>query len=62
METNINLELTLAQLNVVLVGLSKLPIEVGLDTFNIVRNQAQSQVQNTQAPTVTTLKTETTED
>lgn len=40
----IALELTIQQLNVVLAGLVKLPIEVALDTFNAVQQQAQSKL------------------
>lgn len=44
----ITLELSVEQVNVVLAALAKLPIEVGLGTFNTVQSQAASQVN--QAP------------
>ena len=40
----ISLELTIQQLNVILAGLAKLPIEVALETFNAVQQQAQSKL------------------
>jgi hypothetical protein len=53
MEKKINLELSIASLNVVLSALVKLPIEVGLQTFNEVQTQAQQQLgqpNNVQGP------------
>lgn len=44
MEQIVNLELTVQQLNVVLAGIVKLPIEVGLDAFNVIQHQAQRQL------------------
>lgn len=44
MEQKANIELTIQQLNVVLAGLVKLPIEAALDTFNTVQQQAQMQL------------------
>lgn len=44
MEQKINIEFSIQQLNVVLAGLVKLPIEVGLDAFNSVQQQANSQL------------------
>jgi hypothetical protein len=44
MEKKATLELTVQQLNVVLSGLVKLPIEVGLQTFDEVQKQAQQQL------------------
>ena len=41
MEQKVNLELTVNQLNVIINGLIKLPIEVGLETFNVVQQQVQ---------------------
>lgn len=41
-------ELTLEQVNVVLTGLSKLPIEQGVDVFMYVRSAAESQLAATQ--------------
>lgn len=43
-EKTVKLELTINQLNAVLGGLVKLPIEVGLDAFNVVQQQAQQQL------------------
>lgn len=43
MDKTAQIELTVQQLNIVLVGLSKLPIEAALDTFNAVNRQAQEQ-------------------
>ena len=40
----VTLQLNLNQVNIVLAGLAKLPIEVGLDTFNLVQKQAQEQL------------------
>lgn len=49
MENKVTLELTVNDLNVILAGLSKLPIEAALQTFDEVRNQAQQQLgQSTQ--------------
>jgi hypothetical protein len=39
-----NLTLSINQLNTVLAGLAKLPIEVGLETFTEVQKQAQAQL------------------
>jgi hypothetical protein len=43
-EQKLTLELNIQQLNTVLNGLAKLPIEVGLETFNSVQQQAQAQL------------------
>ena len=43
-EQKVTLELTIPQLNTVLGGLAKLPIEVGIDTFQTVQQQAQAQL------------------
>lgn len=43
-EKTVKLELTISQLNAVLGGLIKLPIEVGLEAFNTVQQQAQQQL------------------
>ena len=40
----LKVELTLDQANVVLLGLSKLPIEQGMDTFLQLRAQLEAQV------------------
>jgi hypothetical protein len=44
MENKVTLELTVQQLNVVLAALVKLPIDVGLQTFDEVQKQAQQQL------------------
>lgn len=44
MENNIKLELNVNQLNVILTGLAKLPLEMSLETFTYVRQQADAQV------------------
>jgi hypothetical protein len=46
MEKKINIELTVQQLNIVVSGLIKLPIEIGLQTFEEVQSQAQKQLGN----------------
>ena len=45
MENTIKLELTVAQLNVVLAGLARLPLGDSIETFGAVRQQAEPQVQ-----------------
>lgn len=40
----VTLKLEIAQLNTVLGGLAKLPIEVGIETFTEVQRQAQAQL------------------
>ena len=50
-EKEVTLNLTVNQLNMVLSGIIKLPIEVALDTFNAIQQQAQQQLG---APTSTT--------
>ena len=53
MEQNVKLDLTIQQLNVIIAGLAKLPIEAGLETFNAVQQQAQAQLgqpSNVQGP------------
>jgi hypothetical protein len=44
MENTVTLELSVQQLNVIIGGLAKLPIEVAIDTFQIVQQQAQKQL------------------
>jgi hypothetical protein len=41
----VTLELNIDQLNIVLAGLAKLPLEQSLDTFTVVRQQANAQLQ-----------------
>ena len=45
MENTIKIELNLPMLNVVLAGLAKLPLEQSLETFTVVRQQAEAQIQ-----------------
>jgi hypothetical protein len=45
MENTIKIEVNLNQLNTILAGLAKLPLEASLETFTIVRQQADQQVQ-----------------
>jgi hypothetical protein len=40
----VTLKLEIAQLNTVLAGIAKLPIEVGIETFTEVQRQAQAQL------------------
>lgn len=49
MEQNVRIELNINQLNVVLGALSKLTIEQGIDTFLVVRQQVEAQLQRQQA-------------
>lgn len=41
----VTLDLTIDQLNIVIAGLAKLPLETAIDTFTIVRQQANAQLQ-----------------
>ena len=43
-EQKIKLELSAQQINTVITGLIKLPIENALDTFNVVQQQIRAQV------------------
>lgn len=49
-QKTVTLNLTVNQLNIVLSGMIKLPIEVGLDTFNEIQQQAQQQLGNPNLP------------
>lgn len=49
-QKTVTLNLTVNQLNIVLSGMIKLPIEVGLDTFNEIQQQAQQQLGNPTSP------------
>ena len=40
----VTLELNVNQLNIILSGVVKLPIEVGLEVFNTIQKQAQAQL------------------
>lgn len=44
MEQKVTIELNIQHLNTILSGLAKLPIEIGLDTFNYVQQIANSQL------------------
>ena len=50
-QQQVSLQVTINQLNVILGGIAKLPIEVGLETFNTIQQQAQQQLGQ---PTLTT--------
>lgn len=43
MET-VKLELSINQLNIIIAGLAKLPLEASLETFNVVKQQAECQL------------------
>ena len=43
-EQQVTLQLTVNQLNTVLMGIVKLPIEVGMETFQTVQQQAEQQL------------------
>ena len=43
-EPQVTLQLTVAQLNIIISGIVKLPIEVGLETFQEVNRQAEQQL------------------
>jgi|688.fasta_scaffold00027_111 hypothetical protein len=45
MENTIKIEVNLNQMNIILAGLAKLPLEASLETFTIVRQQADAQIQ-----------------
>ena len=49
MEPKVTLELSITDLNTVLSGLAKLPIEQGLETFTTIRQAAEAQL-NPPAP------------
>lgn len=44
MENNVKLEVSISDLNIILSGLAKLPLEASLETFNLVRSQADQQL------------------
>ena len=44
----VTIELTIDQINVVLAGLAKLPLEASIDTFTSVRQQADAQLNQPQ--------------
>ena len=41
----VTLELTIDHLNIIIAGLAKLPLENAIETFTIVREQANAQLQ-----------------
>ena len=43
-EQQVTLQLTVAQLNTIIAGIVKLPIEVGFETFQVVNQQAEQQL------------------
>lgn len=43
-EPTVKLEVTVNELNVILIGMSKLSIEVAIGTFNKVQQQAEQQL------------------
>lgn len=51
-QQTVTLQLNINQINTVLAGIAKLPIELGLDTFNVIQQQAQQQLgqPSTQGP------------
>lgn len=47
----VTLEVNINQLNTILSGVVKLPIEIGLEVFNLIQQQAQAQLGPMQQPT-----------
>lgn len=43
-QPKVKLELTIAQLNVILLGIRKLPIEIAEETYDLVKKQAEQQL------------------
>ncbi len=50
MDPKVTVSLTVNQLNIVLAGLAKLPLEQSLDTFTVIREQANAQLQPPSGP------------
>lgn len=46
MDNVVKLEVSIQDLNIILSGLAKLPLEASLETFNTVRQQADEQLRN----------------
>ena len=44
----LTLQLSIAQINVILSGLGKLPLEAGLQTFELIHKQVNEQMPNNQ--------------
>ena len=57
-ETKLNLALTVAQVNVILGAIAKLPLESVLDTFNTIQQQASAQLNQPQPQEVPELAVE----
>lgn len=49
MENTVKLELNIQNLNIVLAGLAKLPLETSLETFMLIRNHADKQLDQSAA-------------
>lgn len=49
MEEKVKLEVTIQQLNILMSGIAKLPIEMGLATFTELQKQADSQLKSNRA-------------
>lgn len=47
MENTVNLELNVQNLNIVLTALAKMPLEHSLETFMVIKNQAEQQLAKT---------------
>lgn len=56
------LKLTVAEVNIVLAGIGKLPIETGISVFQNVKNQAETQIQSAQSNTAPVADTESESD
>jgi len=48
----LNLKLTVAEVNVILAGLGKLPLETGIAVYERIKIQAQPQIQAAASPVV----------
>lgn len=57
-ENIISLNLTINQINIVLAGLGKLPLEAGIQTFELIHKQVNEQIKNTQQNLVNDTETE----
>lgn len=51
MENNVRLELNINHINVILAALGKLPLESVIETFTVIRQQVEPQLQNQQTQT-----------
>lgn len=43
-QPKVKLELTIAQLNIILLGIRKLPIEIAEETYDLIKKQAEQQL------------------